>query len=302
MKFRKTILGLIRGLLTQEKYGWPNDEGKMVSFGDTIKWAEAFLGEKVSSIKIDRSLTVKQDFINMVAQLGKQEKKGGLSITVPQLKNFLQIPSPYFISRGYSREILNKYYVGDCNKTGKEMNGRAVVPVIEGGKILGVTGRSVYERCNLCNCHHSPVVVCPYPEIRHIYSKWKHNKGFEAELHLYNYSNAIDYINKSYAITLVESPGNTWKLAQNGVGNVLGAFGCSLTPGQLDCIMKTRANMVNLVFDNDKAGREGAEKIREQVKNICNTNLVFSSANDISDMSDNDVKMSIIPKLKEWRF
>lgn len=296
------MLGLIRGLLTQQQYGWPNPEEKIASFSETLKWCENFIGQKLSSFKVDKESLVKQDFINLVRQFEQEKKKGGLNFPVHQLKDSLQIPSPYFLSRGYSPQILKRYYVGDCHKTGREMNGRAVVPIIEGGTVIGVTGRSIYKKCKQCNSYHCPDVVCPAKEIRHIYSKWKHNRGFEAEAHLYNFQNALDYINKSYAITLVESPGNTWKLVENGVFNVSGTFGSRLTDAQLNCITKTRANMVNLVMDNDKAGRDAAARIKDQIKHIYNINVVFSSANDISDMSNDLVKSEIIPQLKEWRF
>lgn len=62
--FKKTILGLIRGMLSQKIHGWKGEGDREVSFPETLKWCEDFLKVNLKNLKIEDVDLDKQQFIN----------------------------------------------------------------------------------------------------------------------------------------------------------------------------------------------------------------------------------------------
>ena len=46
-------------------------------------------------------------------------------------REHVDVPSQYFLQRGYSIEVLDKYGVGTCKRRGRPLYQRAVVPIYE---------------------------------------------------------------------------------------------------------------------------------------------------------------------------
>jgi hypothetical protein len=130
--FKSSILGFIRGVLSHQDYGWEKNGDKVYSFDDAIGFAEKFLNQRLADIKVDKKHIEKNAFANMVSVISNGNKTQSDNIKLPkrqQIRKLLSIPSSYFLERGYSKEILDKYDVGDCNAPNKEMSNRAVVPI-----------------------------------------------------------------------------------------------------------------------------------------------------------------------------
>lgn len=61
--FKKTIVGLIRGILSNQEYGWVAKGDKEVTFAETVEWCEDFLQVKASTLKLEDIDFDKQNFI-----------------------------------------------------------------------------------------------------------------------------------------------------------------------------------------------------------------------------------------------
>lgn len=301
--FKKSIIGLVRGLLSRKKVGWRKDGDSVVSFNDSVEWCLGWVGKDYKSIQVDYNEIEKNKFIRnqMMISRSDSETKGCPEYIVRKL---LDIPSTYFADRGYNKELLSRLMVGECRNPQKPMNNRAVVPIADiTGKIVGFSGRSIFEICDQCKYYHAPDSPCidQYTQYKHHHVKWRHSDGFMAENHLYGIDQALPEINKTFSVCLVESPGNVWKLMQNGVKNVVATFGSHLTEGQLEVLMRTKALILNLLYDNDDAGRAAIKQIESIASRLYNINVIKindSGVNDVSDMEDQDIVSEIIPQIK----
>lgn len=293
--FKGSIIGFIRGVISNRKYKWQNSGDKTASFSETIKFIENFLGNKVDSIKISSTEIEKKKFAALVANVLNSVDKKELLISREHIKKSLEYPCEYFINRGFSQPILNKYDVGICNKPNKEMYGRAVVPIYDHDHkfMVGCSGRSLFEKCHKCGSYHDPNTHCPNQEDKWRYSKWKHSSGFLSQNHLYNFWFAKKHILESSKVILVESPGNVWKLEEAGIHNSVGLFGSNLSDRQKILLDGSGAMTIITIMDNDEAGTNAAQSIFDKCKNTYNIVNIKISKNDIGDMNSEEINTEI---------
>ena len=230
-KWGNSLVGFVQGVLSRKK-------------GETIgkQQAIAFLIKQFGYSKPRRSSSASSAFVALVNQVTKQRPDGLYDIET--ISKYLTIPSPYYLSRKYRPDILCRYHVGDCWKDGP-MYGRAVVPIFDDDHqwVVGVTGRSI---------DGSP-------------PKWKNSKGFARNAFLFNYWFARPHIKTSREAILVEGPGDVFALEQIGIHNSLALFGLSLTDEQHFLLHASGATKLTLWLDNDKAGREAVERLKERL-------------------------------------
>jgi DNA primase len=190
---------------------------------------------------------------------------------------------------------LDKYDVGLCNKPEKEMYNRAVAPIydIDHKYMVGCTGRSIFNKCDQCSCFHDSNHGCPEIEDRWKYCKWKHNYQFKSQNHLYNLWYAKKYILESYKVILVESPGNVWKLEENGIHNSVALFGSSLSDKQKILLDGSGAMTIISIMDSDDAGIKALDIIRNKCKNTYNIIDIKISKPDIADMTNEEIEKEI---------
>lgn len=246
------IYGFVRAILSIE-----NDDNAF-SYSQTIKWLANFVNYSVQYSEGDEDYSEKLFFTKMMNTIEKKEEKS---------KNFdfgsLQIPSSYYIKRGFSTSVLEKYGVGLCTTTGA-MNDRIVVPVHdEHGVSVGCLGRTT---------------------TRLEEGKWKNSPGFLSEYHLYNYYLAKEHIINTGWVILVEGPPDVWQLVQQGIYNCVAMFGTSLSSQQQ--ILLERSGALNLIIatDNDKAGRDAKERIKKQCSMLFNTfGVKLEEGKDVGD-------------------
>jgi DNA primase len=208
-----------------------------------------------------------------------------LKIPREQVVQSLSIPDKYFMSRGFSKEVLTKYDVGLCTAKGKQMYMRATAPIYDEDHsyVVGCTGRSIYETCPLCQSHHSPIEGCPDEYNLWKYTKWRHSDGFKGEHHLYNYWFAKEHIAKSGIAIIVESPGNIWRLEESGFHNAVATFGAHLTDGQRTILDKSGALSLIVLTDPDTAGRLANERIQKECGNTYSLYFPTWNNGDIGD-------------------
>lgn len=267
-KCGKSVLGFIAGVLSDE----PN-------FGHAVKWVAKFLDAKPTGAGNRDSF---------LSYYSKNKSKITECKYDKSILKGLEIPSPYFLRRGFSREVLTKYDVGLCMTKGRQMYKRSVVPIYDNSyeSIIGCTGRSIYEQCPKCKCFHYDGMKCP--DNKGLYRKWRNNKGFQGESVLYNYWFAKEHIENSMTAIVVEGQGDVWALEEVGIHNSVGVMGDSLNPGQLDLLNKT--GVINLIFalDNDDAGIRSRENIYNQCCDLYNIRFLELPSKDFGDMKLED--------------
>lgn len=297
--FQGSIIGFIRGLLSNQHLGWSKDGDDTVSFQDTIKFIESFLGKDLSNLKISKKEIEKNNFSTLVKHITSPKIVNESNISRYAVRQSLIIPSQYFVSRGFCPSILDRYDVGLCNKPDKEMYNRAVVPVydLDHKFVIGCSGRSIFDKCSSCGCYHDKENICPSKEDRWKFPKWKHNKDFKSQNHLYNMWMAKENILKSGVVILVESPGNVWKLEECGIHNSVAIFGSSMSDRQKMLLDGSGAMTIVLVMDNDDAGRKASIAITNKCKNTYNIIDIAISKPDIAEMTVEEINKEIKTKI-----
>lgn len=294
--FKGSIIGFIRGVLSRQKYNWSKDGDNTCSFDEAVNFALEFINKDIKQIKVSKSDAEKTSFTRIVQNIKQVDDTNGFpKITRTQVRQSLVIPAKYYLDRNYTIDILNKYDVGLCDKANKEMYNRVVVPIYcnDGKNIIGCTGRSIFEKCDKCSGFHDPKDSCPDKDNLWKFSKWKHNQGFKCQNHLYNFANAKDYIQKTKTIIIVESPGNVWRLEQNGIHNSVAIFGSSLSDRQKLLIDCSGAMNIIVLTDNDEAGEKAYRQIQDKCKKIYRIYRPIISKNDIGDMTSEEIEIQI---------
>lgn len=299
--FKSSILGFIRGCLSSSKYDWAKNGDKMASFQEAMDFATKFIDCNLDDIKISNKQKEKHQFINTVKYVSANTIQPTAQILRPTIRKNLLIPSPYFLNRGFSKDVLDAYDVGDCSTPGKEMAHRAVAPIydIDHKYMVGCTGRSIFDKCAKCKAFHDPSQDCPVDELWR-YSKWKHSYGFKTEEHLYNFWNAKKYIKDNYVVVLVESPGNVWRLEEADIHNSVAMFGSSLSDKQKMLLDISGAMTIITIMDNDEAGKNAAAKILKKCEKTYNVFDIQISCPDIAEMSIDQINNDIKPILRKY--
>jgi hypothetical protein len=209
-----------------------------------------------------------------------------------KLLPFVNPDIPFYLRRGYSKEILEKYDLFICKERESRLYGRIVVPVYDDNRmfVIGLLGRTLHDKCERCGYFHSKRECCPRNSHEYIrFSKWNNSKGFARNASLFNFWFAKDVINTTGNLVLVESPGNCIKLAQAGILNVLGIFGTELTKKQIQKINSLNVKRIFLGLDNDEAGLLACERISEKLKKYECFQFI-PPTNDFGDMTIEEIQ------------
>jgi 5S rRNA maturation endonuclease (ribonuclease M5) len=293
--FKNSIIGFIRGVISSRKYNWSKSGDTACSFQEALDYATAFLKKDYSKIHISKTDKEKKTFTNIVSYINKETADYSSKISRSQIIKNIQIPAQYYLTRNYSENILTKYDVGLCSNPEKPMHNRVVVPIYDNDYkyMVGCTGRSVFEKCTACGSYHDHSNGCPSEDKKWILSKWKHNTDFKSQNHLYNFWFAKEHILKSATAILVESPGNVWRLEENGIHNSVGIFGCSLSDRQKILLDSSGAMNLVILTDNDDAGIKAAAQIKQKCQNTYRVFIPKISKGDIGEMSSEEITKEI---------
>jgi 5S rRNA maturation endonuclease (ribonuclease M5) len=299
--FKQSIIGFIRGIISNKKYNWSKDGDQTCSFQEAINYAQSFLKKDFDKIKISKTDREKKTFTNIVNYLNKEPENNISRITRSHIIKSIQIPATYYIHRNYSPETLSKYDVGLCDKPDKPMYNRVVVPIYDSSYeyMVGCTGRSIFEKCDKCESYHNHKNECPPPDKRWLYPKWKHSSDLKSQNHLYNFWFAQKHILKSTVAIIVESPGNVWRLEENGIHNSVAIFGSSLSDRQKILLDSSGAMTLIILTDNDDAGKQAAEQIKQKCQNTYRIFIPSISKPDVGEMTKEEIKNEIVDYLEK---
>ena len=268
----KNIIGFVKGYLQSKS-------NKKISFSEAIDFCLKFLNKKLETIPDEQICQTIHD-LNKIADIITEEPEK----CVPKVKrqdviDGLQIPSKYFINRGYKPETLVAFDVGECYNYGKQMYNRAVTPIYdEDSNYVGCAGRSLDES----NKKY----------------KWMNSKGFKQSRYLYGIWVAKPHIQKSLTAILVEGQGDVWRLHEAGIKNAVGIFGADLGDDQL--IALEELGILNLVIltDSDEAGQKARQSIVKKCGRRFNYYTPKISSKDIGDMTIEQVEQELKPQIK----
>lgn len=299
--FKGSIIGFVRGLLSNRKRQWSKNGDDTCSFKETIEFITSFLKKDLKDIKVSRVARNKNQFtstINHINNVSSTNTKGCLKRN--DIRPLLDIPAQYYVDRGFSKEVLNKYDVGLCNNPTKEMHNRIVVPIydINYEYMIGCSGRSIFEKCHSCSTFHNPSLECPTDNKKYLYSKWKHSTNFKSQNCLYNFWFAREYIKNSGIAIIVESPGNVWKLEENGIHNSVAVFGANLSDRQKILLDASGAMNLIVLMDNDEAGQKATLAIIDKCKNTYRIHVPTISKADVGEMNTEEIEQHIKPFIK----
>lgn len=284
-KYKPTLIGFVRGVLS---YNANRDVGVTAAIEFICKVAKL----NPNNIKIDFNKIDQNNFIKDANRLSLKQQPVSCKIPRDIACASLKIPAQLYLDRGFSAKILTKYDVGLCDNPEREMFNRVVFPVYDDDYefVIGCSGRSVWNQCSICNLYHNQDDFCPETNLDKLRcAKWRHNKGFCADSYLYNYWFAKKHILQTRRVILVEGPGDVLKLVQSGINNVVGCFGARLTDAQQIILERSGAMEVDLLFDNDDAGKDATERVYDSLKRYYKINILQTEAKDIGEAEQHEI-------------
>lgn len=270
------------------------------TFPQAIEWCARFVGAGPAATSPEDNERI--DFIKLVKYLNRKKQEAPTFTPRERVKQFLSIPSAYYIKRGYSAEILTAYDIGYCYNEKKPLFDRIVTPFYDDGGyyMVGCSGRSPHERCDRCNLYHDSNVRCPLTKEEKLKCiKWKHSTLFNADDYLYNYWNAKNYIIETSTVIVVEGPGDVWRLEEAGIHNSVALLKAALSPGQRISLEASGAINLVVATDMDDAGNKGAKTIIEQCKHLFNTVRIIMPENDPGTLLVSQAQETFLPILEK---
>ena len=269
------MIGLVSGVL--EKHA-----GKKVPFPKVLKWCMDFL--KCEDTSKLQSLVSKAETHRQGLTEETTKKRKTLNYTRSEVRKALKRPAKYYLRRGYSAEILDKFDVGVCADRTKPMRSRVVVPVydVDFKKVVGCVGRLQNEEYDA----HNP--------------KWKNSKGFSKSEYLYGNWIAKDHIRKTKTIVLVEGQGDVWRLHEAGIENAVGLFGSKLSDAQSRRIQTSGAFNIVVLTDNDDVGKKAKQEIVDKMGRSFNIITPTFTTKDIGEMTVDQINKHLKPQLQGY--
>jgi 5S rRNA maturation endonuclease (ribonuclease M5) len=284
-KHGSNLVGFIKGVLT-------NQQHKDITSKDAINWLVEFNGfTQLDEIPLpdnfilDRRRQTIRDYYFNGNQDNHSKKK---LLNKWQARQKIKVPSQYYLKRGYSKEILERYDVGEAGD-------RVVVPVynMEYEGVIGSTSRSIHDQCTQCKLWHSPAEQCPskkkFGEFIHA-AKW-FNKNFDKGNSLYNlwHNQTKKAIEKHGRVIIVEGPGDIWKLEEAGIHNCVAMYGVELSDSQTMLLYEHFVHQVALLLDNDKAGKYAIDILQDRLKREFMLFTGDYASKDIGETNSEDI-------------
>jgi len=285
-KYGRDLIGFIRGVL---------------SFRLNKEISRQYVYREFKDIFNGKNLNYeKKDIVANIFQ--SKEKKIVKEIDRNLVISSLKIPSVYYLNRGYSKEVLKDYDVGECLSVGKPMYLRATVPVYnDDNKFIGCTGRSIQPECEKCGYYHYENLPCPSNKMeKYRHSKWINSEGFFKSSVLYNLSKRKDIISNTGTIILVEGPGDVWRLEEAGIHNSVAMFGVFLSESQLDLLLELSISNIVVMTDLDRAGSSVLESVYKKCGRMFNIHRIKPSKKDVGDMTAKEVISEIKPLIERF--
>ena len=266
-EFANNLFGFVRGCLSQKR-------DKNVSMNETASFCSNFLDKSLDDMEHLENPKRQSKAIDV---FNRKIERISPQISREDIRKKIAIPAKYYMNRGYSKEVLDTFDVGECFTKNQPMSGRVVVPVYdEDYNYVGCVGRSTQESMK---------------------PKWLHSKGFKKSV-LYGLNIAKNHILETSTAMLVEGQGDVWRMHEAGIKNCVGIFGASINEDQLMLLEQSGALNLVILTDSDEAGN----KAYDQIIKICGRRFNYYrpsiSKKDVGDMTIEQIKEELYPQLK----
>jgi 5S rRNA maturation endonuclease (ribonuclease M5) len=274
-EYNNDVFGLIRGALS-------NKAGSDQTFKTVLEWVKQQfdIDHSGSTTVIEREVDEDKDldFDSIVDFI--RDKNLVPTIKHCDLDIKVQIPSEYFINRGFKASTLEYFQVGDCKDKKSKLYDRAIIPIYSdcGLHIIGYIGRSIKE-------YKIPKFLI-YPS------------GFNKRFVFYNMDKALPHIKQTHSVVIVEGQGDVWRLYESGIKNVVGMFGRVLSIEQQKKLQQLPITHIIILTDNDQAGRESKIQLQRQLGRFYRLSFPKLSQKDIGDMTTSQVKNTILSQIR----
>lgn len=268
-EYVNNMFGFVRGCLS-------NKRGRNISMNETAEFICHLLKTDLDSLEASPQKQIKTlDLFNRKIERQKSD------LSRDNIRERLQVPSPYYLGRSYGESVLESFDVGECLVENQPMSGRVVVPIYdEDYNYVGCVGRAVKE---------------------HLQPKWLHSKGFVKNI-LYGLNLAKDKILETRTVVLVEGQGDVWRAFEAGLDMTVGIFGCSINDDQLILLERSGALNVVVLTDYDEAGNKAANQIISKCGRRFNyiRPQMPEGVKDIGDLTVEQIKELILPQIKDF--
>jgi hypothetical protein len=238
--------------------------------GQVLSWRDAWSFARNNADRLTELVTGK---VRQASSRGPGRRVADWSRA--DLAACLDVPSPYYLARGYRPETLEHFGVGTCMRPlpdGRKLLGWSVIPVLDRPDLppLGYTAR---------NPRWSPGSNAP---------KWFH--GVSKSEGLFNRWNATG----TSTLILCEGPGCVMRFHEAGYPGAVATLGASFSPrqyGDLLCLLH-RGLVVYIAADADEPGRAFAERVRREVGGVCDPVVIYpkEGVKDFGDMAADDIR------------
>jgi 5S rRNA maturation endonuclease (ribonuclease M5) len=290
--FKPTVIGLIRGIISSQKYGWTAEGDKMASFPETMNWIKEFLGtdyeKSQKAVNIERRRFIAENNTN------SSNRRNGIPRS--EVIKWLDIPANEYLNKGYSKEVLTKYDCGFYKYPNRRFSDRVLFPCYnkDFSVALGFTGRTIHPQCTKCGMWHFESTGCPKTSLEMFHaSKWVHSpkEEFDVSSYLFNFYNSLEYIKKTKTIILCESIGDVLRLEDNNIKGAVAIFGTSLKANQATLLDSAGVQNVIVLLNGDEPGIIGSKKLKEKYRRYYNLKFpkIDLGTKDIGDLSNDEV-------------
>jgi hypothetical protein len=288
--FSGNIVGLIQGVMSHHLYGWAAPKDTRVPWEVAVEELCKILDVELDNLEPDMAVVERNRFCdNIEAFVGPRVEER----TVEDLRHILDIPAQYYINRGYTEKILERFGVGYCNQPDHELYGRVVVPFYSpSGRPIGHIGRNIHDKCPECEHYHPRGGVCYEQGGRGTdYCKWLTQAGFKDKNYLYNYWNAVNHVipNCDRIAVIVEGCGDVWRLEEAGIKNAVAINGADMSDTQRNLLTYLGATELLCLTDNDQAGEKAFNNVLRQCQQSAKVRRIRPvGAKDVGELKTDD--------------
>lgn len=215
----------------------------------------------------------------------EQEEKEYIQFMANLDKSLLRELTPkydYWLNRGISKELIEKFQGGECYKQKRFFN-RYVFPIFGAtDNLVGLSGRLLGDD----------------PEGK--FPKWKHYGG-KSE---WKYPLFLNYklIKKEKSVIVVESIGDCLSLMEKGIYNVVVSFGLDISFSLENVFLRYQLEKVIIAFNNDEnqRGNIAAEKMKKRMDKFFPRGSIKIGVPEYVGKDFNDLLLENPDYIDEW--
>jgi hypothetical protein len=203
------------------------------------------------------------------------------SWTDEELAACLEIPDPYFLSRGFRASTLQRFGVGRCVRRlpdGQDLLGWSIVPAFSTSREWPL----VRPRPPYGYAARNPLWVEGGPG-----GKWR--LALKRSEVLFNHNDACS---ARWPLIICEGPPDAMRFWEAGLGGAVAVFSNSLSDSQFGLVLSQLdgRRKVYIAPDNDEGGRKFAVQAFAELKGVCDPVVIYPpSTKDFGDASVDEI-------------